>query len=52
LLRHPKAKLENHEWGVTVFNSSVENHVEKRRPQIETARDHATYTSLHKFSAD
>jgi hypothetical protein len=36
----------------TVFNSSVENRVEKALQEIENARQHGAYSSLHKFRAD
>lgn len=36
---------------MTVFNNSVENHVEKTRERIKTPRKHEAYSSLHKFCA-
>jgi hypothetical protein len=44
--------LTNDEWCMKVFNSSVENRVEKAREEIETARQHGAYSCLHKFRAD
>ena len=50
--RQHRASLTNHEYSVKVFNSSVENRVEKARPKIEIARHYRGYSSLHKFRAE
>jgi hypothetical protein len=44
--------LTNHECSVEVFNSSVENRVEKAHSEIEIARQDRAYSSLHKFWAE
>jgi hypothetical protein len=46
------SSLGEYKWRVKVFNSSVENRVEKAPEEIETARHHGAYSSLHKFRAD
>lgn len=51
LFRHPPLRFENCECCVTVFNSSVENRVEKLRSTIENALQHGAYCSLHKSCA-
>jgi hypothetical protein len=49
---HFHATLTNDECSVKVFNSSVENRVEKARPKIEIARQYRAYCSLHNFGAE
>ncbi len=46
-----RLRIENYECCVTVFNSSVENRVEKPRATIENTRQHGAYCSLHKSCA-
>jgi len=50
--RHMNGQLRKDERSVTVFNSSVENHVEKARARRETAHYYGAYSSLHKLCAD
>jgi hypothetical protein len=51
-VRHLNATLTNDERRVTVFNSSVENRVEKAQSLIETARQQKTYTLCTHFGAN
>jgi hypothetical protein len=44
-------RIENYECCVTVFNSSVENRVEKPHATFENVRQDGAYCSLHKFGA-
>ncbi len=46
-----RLRIENYECCVTVFNSSVENRVEKARAAIENTREYGAYCSLHKSCA-
>ena len=46
-----RLRIENYECCMTVFNSSVENRVEKPRATIENAREYGAYCSLHKSCA-
>jgi DNA polymerase IIIc chi subunit len=50
--RHLTATRTNDERRVTVFNSSVENRVEKAQSLIETARQQKTYTLCTHFGAN
>lgn len=48
----PQKDPGQYEWCVKVFNSSVENHVEKAGARIETAHYYEAFSYLHKFCAD
>jgi diacylglycerol kinase len=43
--------MEKCEWLVKVFNSSVENHVEKSASRLEIVRQAKDYFTLHYFCA-
>jgi hypothetical protein len=46
-----RLRIEKYECCMTVFNSSVENRVEKPRATIENAQEYGAYCSLHKSCA-
>jgi hypothetical protein len=50
--RGPQKNPKKHKLCMEVFNSSVENRVEKAAARIETAHYYGAYSCLHKFCAD